>query len=122
MQHTAKSSENSLLTKYAFTGFLTLEVCLFLRRSVDTCIILVENSVPSREPFSVANFRDEADVFRLSEAFQENAFSMHTCDLSPNGWALTSSKVLRLLEKLENIGTPLGEYVDGFYRGVGNRM
>ena len=26
--------------------------------------------------------------------------------------------MLRLLERLENIGTPLGEYVDGFYRGV----
>ena len=44
---------------------------------------------------------------------------MHASDLSPDGWALTSPKVLRLLEKLENTGTPLGEYVGvGFYRGV----
>lgn len=43
---------------------------------------------------------------------------MHALDLSPSGWALTSPRVLRLLERLENVGTPLGEYVDGFYRGV----
>ena len=108
--------------------FFTDKVCLHrlldfgsvpvFKASVDTCIILVENFVPSREPFFVANFREEADVLRISDAFQERAFSMHACDLLPNGWALTSSKVLRLLEKLENIGTPLGEYVDGFYRGV----
>ncbi len=108
--------------------FFTDKVCLHrlldfgsvqvFKASVDTCIVLVENFVSSGEPFFVANFREEADVLRLSDAFQERAFSMHASDLSPNGWALTSPKVLRLLEKLENIGTPLGEYVDGFYRGV----
>ena len=88
------------------------------KAGVDTCIVLVENAVPSEQTFFVATFQDEANVSRLSDAFQERAFSMHARDLSPNGWALTSPKVLRLLEKLENIGTPLDEYVDGFYRGV----
>ena len=86
--------------------------------SVDTCIVLIENSDPNGEAFSTATFRDEADILRLSEVFQERAFSMHARDLSPDGWTLTSSEVIRLLERLENIGTPLGEYVDGFYRGV----
>jgi len=88
------------------------------KASVDTCIVLVENTISSGEAFFAATFRDEADVSRLSDAFQERAFSMHSADLSPNGWALTSSKVLRLLEKLEDVGMPLDEYVDGFYRGV----
>ena len=86
--------------------------------SVNTCIVLVENSDPNGYPFSTTTFRDEADVLRLSEAFQRRSFPIHAHDLSLNGWTLTSSEVLSLLERLENIGTPLGEYVDGFYRGV----
>ncbi len=87
--------------------------------SVDTCIVLVENAVPGGEAFLAATFRDSADIPRLSDAFQEQAVSMHAHNLSPDGWALTSPKVLSLLEKLENTGTPLGEYVGvGFYRGV----
>lgn len=89
------------------------------KANVDTCIVLAENTVSAREAFLAATFRNKADIPRLSEAFQERAFSMHTCDLSPDRWALTSTKVLRLLEKLQHTGTPLGEYVEGrFYHGV----
>ncbi len=89
------------------------------KASVDTCILLVENTLPTGEAFFIATFRDEIDIPRLSEAFQERAFCMSVCDLLPEGWALTSQEALRLLGKLEDIGTPLGEYVDGnFYRGV----
>ena len=89
------------------------------KAGVDTCIVLVENTPLSEEVFFSATFCDEADIQRLSEAFQEGAFTMRASDLSPNGWALTSSEVLRLLERLENIGTPLERYVDGgFYRGM----
>ena len=87
--------------------------------SVDTCILLVENSAPCGEAFLAATFQNKADIPRLSEAFQEQAISMHTYDLSPDGWALTSPKALRLLEKLQQTGIPLEKYVDGsFYRGV----
>ena len=87
--------------------------------SVDTCIVLVENTASGEEAFLAATFRNKADIPRLSEAFQELAFSMHTSDLSPDGWALTSPAALQLLERLQGTGTPLGEYVDGdFYRGV----
>ena len=88
------------------------------KASVDTCIVLVENDVSGSEAFLAATFREEADIRRLSNAFQEQAISMHAYDLSSDGWALTSSNVLGLIEKLQNTGTPLGEYVDGFYRGV----
>ena len=44
---------------------------------------------------------------------------MYISDLSLEGWALTSPEALRLLEKLQQTGTPLGEYVGGnLYRGV----
>ena len=87
--------------------------------SVDTCIVLVENSDPNGEAFSTATFRDEANILRLSDAFQECSFFMHAHDLSPSGWTLTSSNALSLLERLESIGTALEEYVnEGFYRGI----
>ena len=88
------------------------------KASVDTCIVLIENDAPGSEAFLAATFREEADVHRLSDAFQEQAISMHAYNLSSDGWALTSSNVLGLIEKLQNTGMPLGEYVDGFYRGV----
>ena len=89
------------------------------KASVDTCIFLIKNSISSEEIFLAATFRDEADIPRLSDAFQERAFSMHARDLPLDGWTLTSPETLRLLEKLQRTGTPLGEYVDGsFYRGV----
>ncbi len=88
------------------------------KASVDTCIVLVENIAPSGEAFLAATFRDEAGILRLSDAFQEHAVSTQAHDLSPEGWALTSSEVFKLLKKLKNTGMPLGEYVDGFYRGV----
>ena len=46
-------------------------------------------------------------------------FLIHVCDLSVDGWTLTSPEILRLLEKLKNTGTPLGEYVnESLYMGV----
>ena len=87
--------------------------------SVDTCILLVEKFLPREEAFLAATFRDKADIPRLSDAFHEQAISIHARDLSADGWALTSLEALRLLERLENTGTPLGRYVDGgFYIGV----
>ncbi|MBE9219884.1 class I SAM-dependent DNA methyltransferase [Dolichospermum flos-aquae] len=40
-------------------------------------------------------------------------------NLKSDGWRLESSQILNLLTKLQNSGTPLGDYVNGkFYRGV----
>ncbi|RKU39664.1 type I restriction endonuclease subunit M [Candidatus Poribacteria bacterium] len=89
------------------------------RAHVDTCIFLVENTEPNGTVFLAATVRDQADIPRLSEAFQEHAISMRPRDLSAEGWVLTSAEAYRLLEKLENVGTSFEEYVDGgFYRGM----
>ena len=109
--------------------FFTDEVCLHrllnfgsipvFKANVDTCIVLVENAMPSGDAFFAATFCDKTDIPRISDAFQKLAISIHTSDLSPDGWALTSSEVLRLLEKLQQTGETLGECVTGsFYRGV----
>ena len=110
-------------------AFLANEVCLHqlldfgsvpvFKAGVDTCIVLIENAVPNGESFLFATFCDEADVPRLSEAFQERAFAMEVCELPLDGWTLALIEALRLLKKLQKTGTPLEEYVDGsFHRGV----
>ena len=87
--------------------------------AVNTCIVLVENAMPTEETFLAATFRDRTDIPRLSEVFQERAFSMHIYDLPADGWALTSPEALRLLKKLQQTGTPLGAYIDeAFHMGV----
>ncbi len=88
------------------------------KASVDTCILILENATSDRVPVSVATFREASDVLRLSAAFRERAFRLHPRDLSAEGWTLASPETVRLLRKLETTGTPLGEYVDGLWRGV----
>lgn len=108
-----------LMDKMCFQKLLDFGSVPVFGASVDTCIVVVENAVPDGKAFLAAIFRDKADVPRLSTAFQEQAISMYARDLSPDGWVLTSPKALRLLEKLQGAGTPLGEYVGGnFHRGV----
>ena len=110
-------------------GFFTDKVCLHrlldfgsvsvFGASVDTCILLLENSIPNGAAFSAATFRDETDIPRLSEAFRELAFSMHVHDLSSDGWVLASPDTIKLLAKLQNTGTPFSEVVQGkFYFGI----
>lgn len=89
------------------------------KATVDTCIFLGENTIPNSENFLVATFRNKADIPRLSEAFEELAFPMKILNFSADGWSLTSPETLNLLNRLQQTGTPLGEYVNGnFYRGL----
>ena len=44
------------------------------KANVDTCIVLFESAAPSEDTFLAATFCSEADIPRLSEAFQERAF------------------------------------------------
>ena len=109
--------------------FFTDKICLHrlldfgsvpvFKATVDTCIFLGENTTPNSKAFLAATFREKADIPRLSEAFEQQTFPMHACDFSTDGWVLTSPETLNLLNKLQQIGIPLGEYVNGhFYRGL----
>lgn len=89
------------------------------KAKVDTCIFLGENNNPNEAIFLAAIFSNKADIPRLSEAFEELAFPMQILNFSPDGWSLTSPKTFNLLNRLQQTGTPLGEYVNGkFYRGL----
>lgn len=87
--------------------------------SVNTCILLVENVIPTGNPFLAATFRDIADIPHLPSTFQEHAISVQARDLSAEGWALTSPEALELLEKVQQTGTLLERHVSGsFYMGI----
>ena len=87
------SSNKFFQTKYGgklrqfFTDKVSLQELLdfgsvpVFKANVDTCIVLVENAVPDAEIFLAATFRNKADIPRLSEVFQEQAFpcALVTC-------------------------------------------
>lgn len=59
------------------------------------------------------------DLQGFPDIFDRDAHALAQRDLTPDGWRLESSVSLRLLERLRRSGTPLGEYVQGwFYRGI----
>lgn len=112
-----------LANKMRFHQLLDFGSVPVFKAGVDSCIVLAENTTPSEDTFLAATFCDKTDIPRLSEAFQECAFSMHATDLPPDGWALASLQLLGLLVKLQRTGVPLKKYikkyVDGsFHRGV----
>jgi hypothetical protein len=56
---------------------------------------------------------------RITEIVADRGQKISQKELKPDGWRLESPTVLRLLEKLQRAGKPLGEYVKGrFYRGI----
>ena len=58
-------------------------------------------------------------IGEFPSVFQANSFLIAQKRLTPDGWRLETPAVFRLLEKLRQAGTPLGEYVKGrFYRGI----
>ena len=58
-------------------------------------------------------------ISKLVPVMRDKSFPVKQIELKPEGWRLESPEVMRLLEKLQNAGTPLGDYVKGrFYRGI----
>ena len=89
------------------------------RASVNTCIVLVENTLPNEDTLLAANIRDEVDIPRLSEVFQERAFTMNTSDLPPDGWVLAPQETISLIYQVQNTGTQMNDVIQGqFYFGI----
>ncbi|WP_069471863.1 Eco57I restriction-modification methylase domain-containing protein [Candidatus Marithrix sp. Canyon 246] len=85
-------------------------------------IVLVEKTIePVKEvpTIDVAIIKTKQQIEQVAEVVADHGFKMPVADLSIDGWTLESKEVLDLMKKLRQIGTPLGEYVQGrFYRGV----
>ncbi|BAY66903.1 hypothetical protein NIES22_70470 (plasmid) [Calothrix brevissima NIES-22] len=82
-------------------------------------IILVSKSKPNNHQARVLNWEARKSVDEFNLVYKNQSFYMPQKELGADGWRLESPGVLRLLDKLRGMGTPLGEYVNGrFYRGI----
>ena len=88
--------------------------------AVDTCISLVQKCLPvTNHTFRAATLRDTPEEFNIGMLFQEHAFSMPAVHLTSESWTLTPLETTSLLEKLQNTGTPFGQYVHRkIHRGI----
>lgn len=77
---------------------------------------LVEH--PERE-FSVFAWQPGPSKVEFADVFDRQHFPLKQRELKPSGWRLESPVSLRLMERLRNGGTPLGQYCERrFYRGI----
>lgn len=75
--------------------------------------------VPEDASVCALSWEAGPSIEEFPEILAERGFVLPQRELTPEGWRLESPVNLKLLEKLQRTGTPLGEYVQGrFYRGV----
>jgi type I restriction-modification system DNA methylase subunit len=82
-------------------------------------IIVLKNTLPQENNVRVFNWTPGPALENFATTVRAGSSILPQYELTPASWNLQSSSSLRLLEKLEEIGKPLGEYIDGrFYRGI----
>jgi adenine-specific DNA-methyltransferase len=73
----------------------------------------------SENGIRVLNWQPGPPVEQFVNIFRQQSFPLSQASLRSDGWQLESRVKLKLLERIRNTGTPLGDYVKGrFYRGV----
>jgi len=83
------------------------------------CIVLIARERVAANRTRVLTWEPGVPIEEFPAVFTAKSFTMAQQDLTPSGWRLESRAVLRLLDKLKQVGKPLGEYVNGrFYRGI----
>jgi hypothetical protein len=82
-------------------------------------ILLAQKALPNGNAMRVLSWNPKADIETFREVFEAESFEMPQRALTPDGWRIEGADVLKLLDKLRQAGTPLGDYVNGrFYRGI----
>ncbi|MBO6536142.1 MAG: class I SAM-dependent DNA methyltransferase [Balneolaceae bacterium] len=76
------------------------------------CILGAEKTNPSNR-FEALNVESLDFPEGLNRFVEQHKMDMLADELPDHGWTLTSAKEQRLIAKLKNKGTSLGEYVDG---------
>ena len=115
-----KNLRQFLATEMSLKNLLDFGSISVFEAAVDTCIVLAENRCQTPDQiFSTATLRESVEEFDIREAFHEQAFPMQNSQLSSDSWILAAPETFALLEKLQDTGTPLEEYVNGdIYRGL----
>lgn len=90
---------------------------VFTKATTYPCVIRVRNDVPS-DTFQTVTV-ENLSFSNLSDYVSQNAYPIKLVNLDDIGWTLTDPKSQELLKKLQNIGLPLEEYVEGkIFRGI----
>ena len=115
-----KNLRQFLATEMSLKNLLDFGSISVFEAAVDTCIVLAENRCQTPDQiFSTATLRESVEEFDIREAFHEQAFPMQNSQLSSDSWILAAPETFALLEKLQDTGKPLEEYVNGdIYRGL----
>lgn len=83
-------------------------------------IIIARKAAPgSSDQVRALSWEPGSDVATFANVVAEQSFLIAQKELTADGWRLELPTTLRLLDKLRQAGTPLGEYVQGrFYYGI----
>ncbi len=115
-----KNLRQFLASEMSLQSLLDFGSVSVFEAAVDACIVLVEKRLPEvNHTFRASTLRGESEGFNVQEAFQAQAFPMQVSQLSVEGWTVASPETFALIEKIQDTGTSLEEYVNGgLYRGV----
>jgi len=82
-------------------------------------IIILKNTQPQGHEVQVFTWNPGPPLEDFASIIHSNSSILPQIEFKTDGWRLESPYALRLLEKLQKAGKPLGEYVEGkFYRGI----
>lgn len=87
-------------------------------------IILVRKIKPINHKSRVLNWKTDRPLDEFTSTFQSKSFELFQNELRVDGWTLESAEILRILNKLRNSGTSLGNnFVNGkLYTGILNGL
>jgi hypothetical protein len=82
-------------------------------------IVVTEKIRDGNQTFRALNWEMGQPLEQFEEVVKSQSFSMFQKELNADGWQFAGDTALRLMERLRQAGTPLGEYVNGrFYYGI----
>ncbi len=90
---------------------------VFQKATTYPCILRIRKDSTSKT-FDAAKVKTLSFI-ELENYVSEHRYSVKQKMLDDGGWSLANEKTQTLLSKLQKMGTPLGEYVEGkIYRGI----
>lgn len=90
---------------------------VFKQATTYPCILAIQNKTPATV-FRAVTMKT-LDFVDLRTHTEEHCHDVRQDSLDDSGWSLVNRSTQDVLDKLRNIGVPLGEYVEGkIYRGV----
>lgn len=115
-----KNVRQFLISEMSLKSFLDFGGLSVFNAAVNTCIVIFIKHIPSEHhSCQVVTLKVESDDFKVRQTFQTQAFSMEYSELSSEGWTFASPAILGLINKLKDIGTPLGQLTQNkVYSGV----